>query len=90
VPRLRCVACREDGGLAYLHAEDAPGVKAEACDRCGAYVKLLDEEQRPGAEPAADDAATLALDLVVQGEGFRPAGANLYLGYLGAGRAGRS
>jgi FdhE protein len=80
VPRLRCVACGDDGGLVYLHAEDVPGVKAEACERCGAYVKLLDEERRPGADAAADDAATLALDLAVAEQGFRPLGANAYLG----------
>ena len=73
VPRLSCVACREDGGLVYLHAEDVPGVKAEACERCGAYLKLLDEERRPGADAAADDAATLALDLRRRPAGIPPA-----------------
>jgi FdhE protein len=80
VPRLRCVACREDGGLVYLHAEDGSGAKAEACERCGAYVKILDEERRPGADAAVDDVATLALDLAVAEQGFRPVGANPYLG----------
>jgi len=37
------------------------------------------EEHRPGADPAADDAATLALDLLMAEEGYGRAGTNLYL-----------
>jgi len=80
VPRVRCAVCDAGTGLEYLHVEGDTGAKAEACRSCGAYVKLFDEEQRPGAEPAADDAATIALDLLVGEEGFRRAGVNLYVG----------
>jgi len=80
VPRVRCAVCHSGAALQYLHVEGDPGAKAEACRSCGAYLKLFDEEQRPGAEPAADDAATIALDLLVGEEGFRRAGVNLYVG----------
>ena len=87
VPRVRCVACGDDAGLEYLHVEGDAGAKAEACASCGVYVKLFDEERRPGVEAAADDAATLALDLLVAKEGYARAGPNLYVaaqaGWLG-------
>jgi FdhE protein len=78
VLRVHCTVC---GGqqLEYLHAEGDRGAQAEACRTCGAYLKLFDGEQRLGAEPAADDAATIALDLLVAEEGFRRAGPNLYV-----------
>ncbi len=79
VPRLRCVTCGDEGELAYYGVEDDPGAKAEACPSCRAYVKLFDEEKRPGLEPAADDVATIALDLLLAEEGFGRVGANLYL-----------
>jgi FdhE protein len=78
VPRVRCVLCAGEQ-LEYLHAEGDRGAKAEACLACRAYLKVFDGEARPGAEAAADDAATLALDLRVADEGWRRAGPNLYV-----------
>lgn len=81
VPRLRCTSCGKEEDLAYFHVEEGDaGAKAEACNACRAYVKLFDEEKRPGAEAAADDAATLALDLLMAEDGWRRAGLNLYVG----------
>ncbi len=79
VPRLRCVLCGAEGGLAYYEVEGDRGAKAEACPACRAYVKLFDEEQRPGADPACDDAATLALDLLLAEDGWSRVGQNLWL-----------
>ena len=79
VPRLTCVGCGDDSELSYLHVEDDAGAMAETCGACGGYVKLFDLEQRPGAEPVADDAATLALDLLVASEGFERIGVNPWL-----------
>jgi FdhE protein len=79
VPRLRCTTCGDEGAIAYLHAEGDAGASAEACGGCRAYLKLFDEEKRPGADAAADDAATLALDLVLGEEGWRRTGTNLLL-----------
>jgi FdhE protein len=76
--RTVCVAC---GGekLEYLHAEGDRGAKAEACGSCRAYLKVFDLEHRGGADAAADDAATIALDLLVAEEGYHRAGPNLYV-----------
>ncbi len=79
VPRVRCVLCGGEGDLAYYEVEGDAGGRAEACPSCRAYVKLFDEEKRPGVDPAADDAATLALDLLLAEDGWSRVGANLYL-----------
>jgi len=79
VLRLHCTICGLDSDLAYFAVEGDPGAKAEACGRCRAYVKLFDEEKRPGVEAAADDAATLALDLMLAEDGWRRVGSNLDL-----------
>jgi FdhE protein len=77
--RLHCAVCGKDDDLAYYGVEGDKGAKAESCGRCRVYVKLFDEVERPGAEPAADDAATLALDLLLAQDGWRRLGPNLYL-----------
>jgi FdhE protein len=77
--RLHCAVCGKDDDLAYYGIDGDPGAKAEACGRCRVYVKLFDEVERMGAEPAADDAATLALDLMLAEEGWQRLGPNLYL-----------
>jgi FdhE protein len=79
-PRLRCTSCGEEARIVYLHLEADPGARAEACSACHAYVKLFDLEKRHGADAAADDAATLALDLVVAEQGYARSGANVYVG----------
>lgn len=78
-PRLHCVICGKDDELAYYGIDGDPGAQAEACGRCRIYVKLFDQDKRPGLDPAADDAATLALDLMLAEEGWRRVGVNLYL-----------
>ena len=77
--RLHCAVCGKDDDLAYYGVDGDKGTKAEACGRCRVYLKLFDEIERPGAEAAADDAATLALDLLLAEEGWRRLGPNLYL-----------
>ncbi|MFL5294249.1 MAG: formate dehydrogenase accessory protein FdhE [Myxococcales bacterium] len=77
--RLHCTVCEKDDELAYYGVEGDEGAKAESCARCRVYVKLFDEVKRPGAEPAADDAATLALDLMLAEEGWRRLGPNLFV-----------
>ena len=80
VPRVRCVVCGGGAGLEYLHVDGDPGAKAEVCPACRVYVKIFDEEKRPGVDAGADDAATLTLDLLVANEGYARAGPNLYVG----------
>jgi FdhE protein len=52
-------------------------VRAEACDECHAYLKILFQEKDPNVDPVADDLATLALDVLVDERGFRRSGPNL-------------
>jgi FdhE protein len=80
VPRVRCVACDTAAAPEYFQVDAEEGAKVEACPTCRTYLKLFDEERRPGSDPAADDAATLALDLRLAEEGFHRAGPNLYVG----------
>lgn len=83
VHRLTCVSCGDDSELSYFQIKEDVGAKAEACGGCGGYVKLFDLEKRPGAEPVADDAATLALDLLVAKEGFERIGSSQWLAVVG-------
>ena len=58
-------------------ARDA--VKAEACDDCGSYLKIVNMEKDPHVEPVADDIATLALDVMMYESGKPRSGPNLML-----------
>jgi len=80
VPRVRCTACETSASPEYLHVDADPGAKAEACPDCRTYLKLFDLAKRPGAEPGADDAATIALDLLLAEQGFHRAAANPLVG----------
>lgn len=80
VPRVHCVSCDTATAPEYFQIEGQQGAKAEACPACRSYVKLFDALDRPGAEPAADDAATIALDLMLAEDGWLRAGANVYVG----------
>jgi FdhE protein len=77
--RVQCVTCNQPGGVSYYTIDDgsAEGCKAEACSHCHSYLKLFYQEQRPAAEPLADDAATIALDLLLGEAGYARGGVNL-------------
>lgn len=83
VVRVKCTACEDDKGVHYLSLEsDAQlatdaAVKAEACDECKTYLKIFNQEKDPQVEPYADDLATLALDVLVDEQGFARSGPNL-------------
>jgi FdhE protein len=75
--RLHCATCRASGGVSYFDVEGAAaGARAEACDGCRTYLKIFDAEELPGADPVADDAATIVLDLLMAERGYRRAGQN--------------
>ncbi|MGE0737185.1 MAG: formate dehydrogenase accessory protein FdhE [Alphaproteobacteria bacterium] len=78
--RIKCIACGSTAGIAYEEIEGGPGtVKAETCDSCHVYVKVLDQQIDPALEPTADDVASLSLDLLVREAGFRRGGVNPFL-----------
>lgn len=54
-------------------------VKAETCDNCHGYVKVLYQTKDSGLEPLADDVASLGLDLLVREGGYRRGSFNPFL-----------
>jgi FdhE protein len=78
--RIKCANCHSTKGIAYLEIEGAGGpVKAETCDECRTYTKIIYAEKAPGAEAFADDLASLGLDLLVGEAGWHRAAPNPYL-----------
>ena len=54
-------------------------MKAETCDSCRGYVKILNQQKEPDVDPIADDVASLALDLLVREAGFSRGAVNPFL-----------
>jgi len=78
--RVQCSRCGATGkDIAYHSLEGEshmPAVRAETCERCRGYRKILYEEKDPGAELVADDLGTLALDLLLSDQGYHRASGN--------------
>ena len=51
--------------------------RAEACDECKSYLKIFYQEKDPQVDATADDLASLALDVLVDEQGFGRSGPNL-------------
>lgn len=76
--RATCAACGDASHIAYLHLDAGKGaVRAETCDACRSYLKIVYREKSSEADPVADDLATLALDLLVDGAGYERVNPNL-------------
>jgi FdhE protein len=85
--RVQCSLCGASGkNIAYHSAiperSDGQGiaaataVRAETCEECHGYRKILYEENDIQAEPLADDLATLSLDLLLSERGYHRADSN--------------
>jgi FdhE protein len=82
--RLNCALCRKQDHVSYYTVDgDAGPAKAETCDGCKAYTKLLYVEKAPHLEPFADDLATMALDMLMAEQGYHRNGRNLFLAAAG-------
>lgn len=78
--RAKCSNCESTRGITYYAIEgDQGAVKAEACGDCGSYLKILYLDKDPLLDPTADDLASLALDLLMDGTGVQRSGPNLFL-----------
>lgn len=81
--RVTCAHCADNARIAYQSLDGpnvpSPAVRAETCDACHSYLKILYQEKDPLADPVADDLATLALDLLVDEAGYQRCGPNLLL-----------
>lgn len=84
--RIKCSNCEGTEKVRYQQLEAiedaAPrqeAIRAETCDDCGTYLKLLHQDRDPRIEPVADDLASVALDLLVAESGYLRSGQNLLL-----------
>lgn len=78
--RIKCVLCGSTKGIGYQEVEGDEGtIKAETCDNCHHYMKVLYQTKRPDLEPVADDVASLGLDLLLNQGEYRRGGYNLFL-----------
>lgn len=85
--RVQCTQCGASGkSIGYHSLESTAGanpseeggaaVRAETCEQCRGYRKILYREKDPSLEPVADDVASLALDLLLGDEGYHRANSN--------------
>jgi len=78
--RAKCCVCGSTKNVTYQEIEGGPGtIKAECCDECRTYVKVLHHEKDIALDPIADDVASLGLDLLVRETGLRRGGVNPFL-----------
>jgi FdhE protein len=78
--RVKCLACGSTKGIGYQEVDGGAGtIKAETCDECSSYVKILYQHKDVGLDPIADDVASLGLDLLLRDGAYRRAGLNPYL-----------
>jgi FdhE protein len=79
VVRVKCVLCGSADGISFREIEGSADVKAETCEKCRGYVKVLYQVNEPALDPMADDVATLGLDMLLAEEGWRRGGHNPFL-----------
>lgn len=77
--RSKCTLCGSTRKIAFQEIEGAGHIKAETCDDCHGYVKVLNLQIDDRLDPVADDVATLGLDLLVRELGFRRGAVNPFL-----------
>lgn len=78
-PRLGCPACGEQNveALPVYRTDELDPARIDACDSCRVYVKTIDLTKDGGADPIADDLASLPLDLWAHEQGYRRLRSNL-------------
>jgi FdhE protein len=80
VVRVKCVLCSSTKGIAYQRIEGiSETIRAETCEECRGYVKILSEVQDPALDPVADDVASLGLDMLVKQAGWTRGSFNPYM-----------
>jgi FdhE protein len=86
--RVQCSHCGAVGkDIGYHHLDGnsndkgngeqgQAAVRAESCEQCHGYRKIVYEEKDPEVEPLADDLASLALDVLLGEHGYHRASGN--------------
>ena len=78
--RIKCVFCDTTKGIAYYGIEGgSAAIKAESCDTCQGYLKILYMEKDPNVDALADDVASVALDVLMAESGITRNGVNFFL-----------
>jgi FdhE protein len=69
--RAVCITCGQSRSMALRAIEgDSGAVKAETCDECHTYAKMLYQAHDMKVDPFADDLATLGLDVLAAEAGW--------------------
>ncbi len=72
VVRVKCTLCDSTKGITYMGVEGGTDtVKAETCDACHRYVKILQGQKDMLVDAVADDVGSLGLDMLMQGTAYR-------------------
>jgi len=75
--RITCSQCQSTANIAYHSIEgDSGAVRAESCDQCHTYRKILYQEKDTNVDPVADDLGSLALDLLMSEAGYHRGSGN--------------
>jgi FdhE protein len=79
--RVTCTHCQSTKSIGYYSIEGSieggsEAIRAESCDNCHTYLKILYQEKDSSVEPVADDLASLALDLLLSEAGYHRASSN--------------
>ena len=78
--RIKCVFCNTTKGIAYYGIEGgSAAVKAESCEACHGYLKILYMDKDPNVDALADDVASIALDVLMAESGITRRGTNFFL-----------
>jgi FdhE protein len=79
VVRVKCLMCGSTEGISFREIEGNAAVKAETCEKCRGYVKILYQVNDPSLDSMADDVASLGLDMLLAEEGWKRGGRNPFL-----------
>ena len=75
--RIQCGNCGASQGIAYYEVDGmGEAVKAESCDACKTYLKVMNREKDIRVEAFADDLGSVTLDLLMAEAGFQRFGIN--------------
>ena len=75
--RITCSQCQGNTHIAYHSIQGgSDAIRAESCEDCHTYRKILYQEKDPAVEPVADDLATLAIDLLMTEAGYHRGSGN--------------
>jgi FdhE protein len=75
--RAVCISCGDSRSVSQRGIEgDSGAVKAETCDACHSYAKMLYQAKDMQLDPVADDLASLGLDILVAEAGWSRHAAN--------------